>query len=537
MTEKDNPQRLSNPREAILDPSVKIEPLVDRWYAWPHLLAPAQQALNLAYRYLPAAKSFVAAPSVHIAAAQNPEMFGGPFLDLPEAAVSQVRAYVAEVESRRSVALRFADQLRAFNIELQRADGYCLDGLRQRLPEDLSGRVELIYDLNSHPKLRLLEEMFMVDDLGLAGAEELLLHRQRDIDRAFFLSTPRIGVPDSLSLRIPFGSEIAKAICDCRHVPIDLVEIAARLEQPIEALAPYFVSPSSGATARARYAGDGVRVRYFGHACLLIETCDICILVDPTMAHDRHGDVPHFTIADLPSRIDILFISHGHQDHFSPEMLMQLRGRVDRVLIPPSNRGELADPSLKGILQRLGYSRIETLEPLDVVGLKNGSITALPFSGEHCDLDVHSKQCAIVELKGRRICLFIDSDAVDPHTYQRLRSLVCNPDIMFLGMECFGAPLSWLYGPLITQPTSTKNDRSRRLSGANCERAWRLTENLQPRRVFVYAMGQEPWMRYVMGLTYPSDSVQVKESGAYIERCRQAGIPAKSLYLTMEEEI
>ena len=48
--------------QGFLKSGVKLEPLVDRWYAWPLQLAPAQQALNLAFRYLPTVRSFIAAP-------------------------------------------------------------------------------------------------------------------------------------------------------------------------------------------------------------------------------------------------------------------------------------------------------------------------------------------------------------------------------------------------------------------------------------------------------------------------------------------
>ena len=58
-----------------------------RWFAWPHLIAPVQHAMNIAFRHLPLMQSFVATPQVHIAASKEfpkKDMLGGPFLDLPE---------------------------------------------------------------------------------------------------------------------------------------------------------------------------------------------------------------------------------------------------------------------------------------------------------------------------------------------------------------------------------------------------------------------------------------------------------------------
>lgn len=518
---------------AWLDPSVKLEPLVDRWYAWPHLLAPAQQALNLEFRYLPMMRSFIASPAVHVAACSDPKLYGGPFMDLPLSAVDAAREYITSIEHRRSEALGFARAFRKFDAQLQSASGFSLEEYREKIPAPLTGLLELVYDLNNHPKARVLEEMLAGAELGLASAQEILLHRQADLDRPFFLSTPRLQLAGGLFLRTPFGSAAAQMLATARTEPIDLRELADQVGESVERLAPYFVEQRP-ALGWAAPAADAVRVRYFGHACLLIETADVSILVDPVVATERLPDVTHFTFADLPPRIDFLFISHGHQDHFCPEVLMQLRDRVGTVLIPPHNHGDLSDPSLRRMLKSLGFNTVVTLDPLETIPLIDGTLTALPFSGEHSDLDVHSKQCALIEIRGRRICLFIDTDAIDFDVYRRLQRRLTAPDLMFIGMECSGAPLSWLYGPLATGLISKKNDNSRRLSGANCARAWKLAELLQPRNVYVYAMGQEPWMRSLMGLQYAEDSIQLRESGDFIERCRSHGMHAERLYQHME---
>ena len=44
-------------------------------------------------------------------------------------------------------------------------------------------------------------------------------------------------------------------------------------------------------------------------------------------------------------------------------------------------------------------------------------------------------------------------------------------DMAFLGMECAGAPLTWLYQGLLTKPVSKKMSDSRTLSGSNAEQA------------------------------------------------------------------
>lgn len=43
------------------------------------------------------------------------------------------------------------------------------------------------------------------------------------------------------------------------------------------------------------------------------------------------GSDGRFTFNDLPDRIDYVVISHNHQDHCSPEVLMQLRHKIGTV--------------------------------------------------------------------------------------------------------------------------------------------------------------------------------------------------------------
>jgi hypothetical protein len=100
---------------------------------------------------------------------------------------------------------------------------------------------------------------------------------------------------------------------------------------------------------------------------------------------------------------------------------------------------------------------------------------------------------------------------------------------MFFGMECHGAPLSWLYGPLLTRPINRRNDDSRRLSACDAERGWALMQQFDCNRAFIYAMGQEPWMKHIMGLEYTPESVQLTECDKFISRCNGNGLAAVRL--------
>src|SRR5262249_54945107 len=99
-----------------------------------------------------------------------------------------------------------------------------------------------------------------------------------------------------------------------------------------------------------------------------------------------------------------------------------------------------------------------------------------------------------------------------------------------IGMECDGGPLSWLYGPLMLRPIERRIDQSRRLSGSNYEQALAIVEQLRCKEAYVYAMGQEPWLNYIMSIKYTSESRPIAESNRLIETCRARGIVAERLF-------
>jgi hypothetical protein len=97
-------------------------------------------------------------------------------------------------------------------------------------------------------------------------------------------------------------------------------------------------------------------------------------------------------------------------------------------------------------------------------------------------------------------------------------------------MECDGAPMSWLYGPLLTEKMARSQDQSRRLAGSNFERANHIVEQFRCKELYVYAMGQEPWLNYVMSVKYTEQSNPIIQSNKLIETCRNRGITAERLF-------
>jgi L-ascorbate metabolism protein UlaG (beta-lactamase superfamily) len=520
----------------FLKPNVKIELLVARWLAWPHLISPVQHAMNVTFRHLPIMQSFVLTPQVHIAASKDPNLLGGPFVDLPESAVPEIKTLIQQTTAQFAKLIAFARDFKAFDQALQDgATGFCLSEFYDRIPSSLAGATEIVYDLNNNPSLRVIEEIIYKYHLDNTSAREICLSETTDCDRKFFM-TPRVSRPSTFFAPVDFTDRRLDLLSSMRtHAgSLDEVSKAFDVGEAHKVMFGSFFTSEAPKRKKYFYNGEDVRVRYFGHACVLIQTARCSILIDPTVTWDSNESDGRYTFVDLPDVIDYVVLSHCHADHFFPELLVQIRSRVRNIIVPRNNGGSIADPSMKLILQRLGYANIEVVDAFDSIKFEEGEIISLPFSGEHCDLNVHSKQTIFVTIKGRRFFFLVDSDAIDPGLYRLVTTIVGRPDALFVGMECFGAPLTWLYGPMLTKPISRRNDESRRLSASNCERAWKLVKDLGCPKAFIYAMGQEPWLRYLMGLEYTPDSIQLKQARSFVERCVQAGVEVEHLNISRE---
>jgi L-ascorbate metabolism protein UlaG (beta-lactamase superfamily) len=154
----------------------------------------------------------------------------------------------------------------------------------------------------------------------------------------------------------------------------------------------------------------------------------------------------------------------------------------------------------------------------------------VPFLGEHGDLNVLTKSAYLLRVDNHSLLFAADSCNIAPKLYEHIHRAIGDVDAFFVGMECDGAPVSWIYGPLLTQRLERLKDHSRRLAGSNYERAIAIVEQLRCKEVYVYAMGQEPWLNYVMSVKYTEKSNPIIQSDRLIEACRSRGIVAERLF-------
>ena len=504
----------------FLRQNVQVEPLVESWYAWSHLISPATAAMNIVDRHLKIMQSYVQAPQVHAAAVKNPAMLGGPFIDYDGQRVDEIKALMEKTKQDQGQMIAFSEAIKQLDQMLRvEAKGFSLEPLYAKVPEILKGYVELVYDMNNQASFRLIEPLLYRSQFYDASRQSLMLSLIRNDDRPFILSTPRLRTPGDLHIQIPFESPVIDELFAMKGEPGSVDAIADKLG--VTAEAPRRYEP---------YTGQGVRWRYFGHACILVEAGGTSVLLDPVLSYTYDHEIARFTYEDLPESIDYVLITHNHQDHILFETMLQLRGRVKHIVVPRNGNGAIQDPSLKMMLEAVGFKSVISIEEFETIQTPVGRITGLPFFGEHGDLAIRTKSAFLVDLHGHRLMFAADSCNIEPKLYEHTRKLTGDVDVLFLGMECDGAPLSWMYGPLLTKPLDRKMDHSRRLAGSNYERGIDIVRCFGCKEAYVYAMGQEPWLNYVMSIKYTEESNPIKASSRLVAECQALGLPAERLF-------
>jgi L-ascorbate metabolism protein UlaG (beta-lactamase superfamily) len=504
--------------------STAIEPLINNWVAWSDTVSPVPYSMHLLHYQVKTLNSYLSNPEVHAKASRNPKFIGGPFVDIPPERAGEVRELLAATERTQRENIQFATALTEFhNFLTKEAKGQSLEPYYEKKPDALDGYVELVYDYYNHPIVRCFESLLFESPYYNRRAQSLRIFRQQSDDaRRFFLNTPRLLEEDQIDWAIPFESSatdtLYRLFTDAQ--PLGRIrEILSLTERDDQRLLPLLTT--APVPPAAKWDGSRVRIRYFGHACVLVEWNGISILTDPWIGvSSEHREVERLSYHDLPEKIDYALITHGHHDHFVLETLLRLRSRIECLVVPRTSGMFYADPSLKLVAQKLGFQNVLAIEPLESIKLPDGEIIAVPFLGEHADL-AHAKTGYVVRAGREQILFAADSNCLDKSMYRHLRKILGQIGTVFLGMECVGAPISWMYGSLLPVKLSHSHDQSRRTRGCDAEAALDLLEAIGGQRVYIYALGSEPWLQYCMGLGPSPDSPQMKETRKVLNEARE----------------
>lgn len=503
-----------------------IEPLVNRWAVWSDLISPIPYSLHMVLYQMKVLDSYLSDPEMHVEVCGDPKFSGGPFVNVPVERAHEVARLLEEMKTGQADNVRLAQAVPEFcNYINKEAKGQSLEPFYAEIPDTLRGFVELLYDYYSNPTVRYLESLLYESDYYKKELQSLRIFEQTtDNSRLPFLSTPRLPQSNQIEWNVPFAAPELDELFKLEATPQPLERIREILGMTPgeDQLLPLLTQEVPARPPK--WDGEGVRVRYFGHACVLVEWNGTSILTDPWVGvRPKAGGVERYSYQDLPEKIDFAVVTHAHHDHFVPETLLRLRHKIECLVVPQTFGLLYADTSLKLMARKMGFKNVVELGTLESVTFPGGEIIAVPFFGEHADL-AHGKAGYVVRAGRQQILFAADSNCLDARMYEHVKSAVGNIETVFLGMECVGAPLSWMYGTFMPQKLERIHNQSRRTKGCDSSRAFSLLESVGGKRVFIYAMGQEPWLQYSMGLGLKEDSRQITESNQVLAQANEKGL-------------
>jgi L-ascorbate metabolism protein UlaG (beta-lactamase superfamily) len=508
-----------------------VEPLANSWVAYSHNVSPLSASLSVSHYQIPNLRQYLASPASSIEACKNPKLRAGRFVNFPEERAHEIKSFLEHTETEYKENLSLVRELMRFQnlLVATGTTGLPLAPFYTKLPEELRGYVELLYDYFTRPSVRVIEPLLYESKYYKPYLQSLrLFSLNHDRDRDFIFSTPRLPSAGEIHWRVPFDDPRVDKLfkLDVEPKPFEEIRELLGLDASSNGVLAGLLDEHAPPRPEA-WTGDGARVRHFGHACVLIEWKGASLLIDPCISvHPSEGDAGRPSFDELPERIDYALITHNHHDHYSLESLLRIRHKLGCLVVPRAFGLHYGDVSLKLLSQRLGFPRVVELDTLERIPLPDGEIVAVPFLGEHADLP-HAKTAYVVRVGTHRMLFAADSDCFDPRQYERLREILGPVRSVFLGLECVGAPMSWSCGAFFPIKPTVQQDQSRRQHGCDAERGMKLVEALQARHLYIYAMGLEPWYEWLLGLAYTEDATQIQESKKIISMAQNRGMDAK----------
>ncbi len=125
-----------------------------------------------------------------------------------------------------------------------------------------------------------------------------------------------------------------------------------------------------------------IRTTLIGHACLLIQSKETTILTDPVWFDYLWEEIntlcPSIVLEkDKIPPVDVLNLSHRHQDHFDVHTLAYLK-RNDRILKPDVTILAPQDDILLDVLKELEFENVHVVSDFEPIQIKDVTITATP---------------------------------------------------------------------------------------------------------------------------------------------------------------
>jgi L-ascorbate metabolism protein UlaG (beta-lactamase superfamily) len=176
-----------------------------------------------------------------------------------------------------------------------------------------------------------------------------------------------------------------------------------------------------------------IKTTLIGHASLLIQSRETTIVTDPVWSDYQWEELqvlcPSIVLErDKIPPVDVLNISHRHQDHFDVRTLAYL-AQNDRILKPDATILAPNDEILVDVLKELGFKNIRVVTDFEPMQFKDVTLTPTPSRNQISTSEDYYPEHGLLVNDGE-VTVWNEVDTlVDPETIDRIRELYGQIDL------------------------------------------------------------------------------------------------------------
>ncbi len=176
-----------------------------------------------------------------------------------------------------------------------------------------------------------------------------------------------------------------------------------------------------------------IKTTLIGHASLLIQSRETTIVTDPVWSDYQWEELqvlcPSIALErDKIPPVDVLNISHRHQDHFDVRTLAYL-AQNDRILKPDATILAPNDEILVDVLKELGFKNIRVVTDFEPMQFKDVTLTPTPSRNQISTSEDYYPEHGLLVNDGE-VTVWNEVDTlVDPETIDRIRELYGQIDL------------------------------------------------------------------------------------------------------------
>ena len=170
-----------------------------------------------------------------------------------------------------------------------------------------------------------------------------------------------------------------------------------------------------------------IKTTLVGHACLLIQSGETTILTDPVWSKYQWEELQVLCPSIVLERekvppVDVLNISHRHQDHFDVRTLAYL-ARNERIITPDTIILAPADSLLLDVLNELEFKNIKVAKDFESIKVKDVTLIPTPSRNQLSTSEDHYPEHGLIVNDGE-VTIWNQVDTlVSPEIIESIRQL------------------------------------------------------------------------------------------------------------------